>query len=81
VAWGAIWDYGKTWQKRWDTRTAKTSVPFWQLPWLMGTDSMESVLLHVEAWSLEGVLQNLKQPFLIVHGEEDCFVPIEDARK
>jgi dipeptidyl aminopeptidase/acylaminoacyl peptidase len=82
VAWGAIWDYGKTWQKRWDMTTKKTSVPFWQLPWVMGTNSMEAALVRVRAWSLEGaVLGNLKQPFLIVHGEEDGLVPMEDARK
>jgi dipeptidyl aminopeptidase/acylaminoacyl peptidase len=81
VAWGAIWDYGKTWRDRWDTRTAKTSVPFWQLPWVMGTDSMESALVRVRAWSLGDVLQNLKQPFLIVHGEDDGLVPMEDAKK
>jgi alpha-beta hydrolase superfamily lysophospholipase len=81
VAWGAIWDYGATWQKRWDTRTVKTSVPFWQLPWVMGTGSMEAALKRVQSFSLEGVLVNLKAPFLIVHGEEDSAVPLEDAHK
>jgi dienelactone hydrolase len=28
VAWGAVWDYGATWQHRWET----TLTPFWQLP-------------------------------------------------
>ena len=81
VAWGAIWDYGKTWQRRWETRTEKTSVPFWQLPWVMGTETMEEALVKVRAWSLKGVLGTLTQPFLIVHGEEDGLVPMEDARK
>jgi dipeptidyl aminopeptidase/acylaminoacyl peptidase len=81
VAWGAIWDYGATWQKRWETRSLKTSVPFWQLPWVMGTESMEAALMRVRSWSLEGVLVNLKVPFLIVHGEEDSAVPLEDAQK
>jgi pimeloyl-ACP methyl ester carboxylesterase len=81
VAWGAIWDYGATWQQRWEKRTTKTSVPFWQLPWVMGVGSMEEALERVRAWSLEGVLGNLTQPFLIVHGEQDGLVPMEDARK
>ena len=81
VAWGAIWDYGETWRRRWDTQTKKTSVPFWQLPWVMGTDSMETALERVRAWSLQGVLENLKQPFLIVHGEKDGLVPLEDAQR
>ena len=81
VAWGSIWDYGATWQRRWDTRTTRTSVPFWQLPWVMGTDMMEAALERVQAFSLDGVLGNLKQPFLIVHGEEDGLIPMEDARR
>lgn len=81
VAWGAIWDYGATWQRRWETRSKKTSVPFWQLSWVMGTDSMEAALDRVKAWTLEGVLQNLEQPFLIVHGENDGAVPLEDAQR
>lgn len=81
VAWGAIWDYGATWQRRWETRSKKTSVPFWQLPWVMGTESMEAALDRVKAWTLEGVLQNLEQPFLIVHGENGGAVPLEDAQR
>ncbi|KIM94142.1 hypothetical protein OIDMADRAFT_35189 [Oidiodendron maius Zn] len=81
VAWGAIWDYGVTWRRRWDTRTKRTSVPFWQLPWVMGTNSMDAALEPVRAWSLDGVLWHLSQPFLIVHGEEDGLVPLKDARR
>jgi Esterase FrsA-like len=31
AAWGAVWDYGVTWQQGWDTRTNLTPTPFWQL--------------------------------------------------
>ncbi|KAH8557082.1 dipeptidyl aminopeptidase/acylaminoacyl-peptidase [Umbelopsis sp. PMI_123] len=81
VAWGAIWDYGATWQRRWKTLTKKTSVPFWQLPWVMDTDTMEEALDRVRPFSLAGVLSNLKQPFLVVHGDKDAMIPIEDAQK
>jgi dipeptidyl aminopeptidase/acylaminoacyl peptidase len=81
VAWGGIWDYGATWQKRWETASRTTSVPFWQLPWVMGTDSMESALKRVQAWSLVDVLGHLKQPLLIVHGEADGAVPLADAKQ
>jgi dienelactone hydrolase len=81
VAWGAIWDYGTTWQKRWDTSSKMTSVPFWQLPWVMGTKTMEEALTRVEAFSLVGVLEHLHQPLLIVHGEHDSAVSVEDAKK
>jgi pimeloyl-ACP methyl ester carboxylesterase len=81
VAWGAIWDYGAAWQRRWETLTKKTSVPFWQLPWVMCTDTMEEALDRVRPFSLAGVLSNLKQPFLVVHGDKDAMIPIEDGQK
>ncbi|OBT41179.1 hypothetical protein VE00_08116 [Pseudogymnoascus sp. WSF 3629] len=80
VAWGAMWDYGATWQKRWDTSSKMTSVPFWQLPWVMGTKTMEEALTRAKAFSLVGILQHLKQPLLIIHGEHDSAVSVEDAK-
>jgi len=81
VAWGAIWDYGAIWQRRWEERSKSVSVPFFQLPWVMGTSTMDEALERVKQWTLADVLPKLKQPFLIVHGAEDKAIPIEDARK
>lgn len=81
VAWGAMWDYGATWQQRWDTKSKTTSVPFWQLPWVMGTDTMEEALARVKQWTLVDAMPHLTQPLLIVHGEHDGAIPVEDAQK
>jgi pimeloyl-ACP methyl ester carboxylesterase len=81
VAWGAIWDYGAVWQKRWAARSKGISVPFFQLPWVMGTKTMEEALERVKQWTLAEVLPRLKQPFLILHGENDLAIPLDDARK
>jgi pimeloyl-ACP methyl ester carboxylesterase len=81
AAWGAIWDYGAMWRRRWEKRSRLTSVPAWQLPWVMGTQSMEEALERAESFKLSGVLQNLRQPFLIVHGAKDAGVPLDDAYK
>jgi len=81
VAWGGIWDYGAIWQRRWKDRSKSVSVPFFQLPWVMGTPTMEAALERVKQWTLADVLPKLKQPFLIVHGAEDSAIPLEDARK
>ena len=81
VAWGAMWDYGATWRQRWETRSTTTSVPFWQLPWVMGTDTMEEALERVKQWTLVDAMAHLTQPLLIVHGEHDSAVSVEDARK
>jgi esterase/lipase len=42
---------------------------------------MEAALERVKHWTLADVLPKLKQPFLIVHEEEDKAIPIEDAHK
>lgn len=81
AAWGAIWDWGKTWEHRWGTRSPNVSVPWFQLPWVMGTDTMEEALERVKQWTMVDVLPDLTQPFLIVHGEHDRQIPIEDAHK
>jgi pimeloyl-ACP methyl ester carboxylesterase len=79
AAWGAIWDWGETWQDRWARMSKTVSVPHWQLPWVMGTDTMEEALERVKQWSLVGVLDQLTQPFLILHGEHDQQIPLRDA--
>jgi dipeptidyl aminopeptidase/acylaminoacyl peptidase len=81
VAWGGMWDYGATWQKRWETGSKTISVPFWQLPWVMGTDTMEAALHRVQQWTLVEAMPQLTQPLLIVHGEHDGAIPVEDAQK
>ena len=80
AAWGGIWDWGKTWEKRWGTRSKTVSVPWFQLPWVMGTETMEEGLERVKQWTLVDVLPRLTQPLLIVHGENDRQVVVEDAR-
>jgi dipeptidyl aminopeptidase/acylaminoacyl peptidase len=81
AAWGGIWDWGKTWEKRWATRSKTVSVPWFQLPWVMGTETMEQGLERVKQWTLVDVLPKMTVPFLMLHGENDRQVAIEDARK
>jgi dienelactone hydrolase len=81
VAWGAIYDYGAIWQKRWASASKHLSVPFFQLPWVMGTNTMEEALERVKSFTLADVLPKLKQPILIMHGEHDISSPPEEAHK
>lgn len=81
VAWGGIWDWGATWEKRWATRSPTVSVPWFQLPWVMGTATMEEGLERVRQWTLADVLPRLEVPLLILHGENDRQVPVADARR
>lgn len=81
VAWGGNLDYGELWERRWQARSDAVSVPFFQLPWVTGTDSMEQALARIHAWNLTPVLPDLKAPFLLLHGENDRQVSVEDARR
>jgi dienelactone hydrolase len=81
AAWGGVWDYGAVWQHRWDTRSTHTPVPFWQLPWVMGTETMEQALERVKQWTLADAIPHLTQPLLIVHGAEDKGIPLSDAQQ
>jgi len=81
VAWGAIYDYGAIWQKRYASKSKNVPVGFFQLPWVMGTKSMEEALERVKQFTLVETLPKLTQPILIMHGEHDLGVPLEDARK
>jgi dienelactone hydrolase len=80
AAWCGVWDYGRRWQQRWETRSATTFTPFWQLPWVMGTDTMQAALERVKQWTLAGVMPHLTQPLLIVHGEHDTGFPVSEAQ-
>jgi dienelactone hydrolase len=79
AAWCGVWDYGRRWQERWQTRSKTTFTPFWQLPWVMGTDTMAAALERVKQWTLAGVLPQLTQPLLIVHAEYDTGFPVSEA--
>jgi fermentation-respiration switch protein FrsA (DUF1100 family) len=46
----------------------------------MGTDTMQQALNRVKQWTLADALPHLTQPLLIVHGEHDQAVPLQDAR-
>jgi hypothetical protein len=75
AAWGAIWDYGLRWQQRWETSSQTTLTPFWQLPWVMDTDTIQAALERVKQWTLVDVMPHLTQPLLIVHGGHDRAMP------
>jgi pimeloyl-ACP methyl ester carboxylesterase len=81
AAWGGIWDYGALWKRRWETQTKNVSVGLFQLQWVMGATSTEEALERVQQFKLDGVMQRLTQPLLMLHGAHDLAIPVEDARK
>ena len=82
VAWGAIWDYHATWKKRlaaWGT--SLHAVPDHHILWIMDAKTAEEALEKLEGFRLDGVVQKMRCPFLLVHGAEDKQIPMRDARK
>ena len=82
VAWGAIWDYYATWERRIKAlKEASLPVPADHLLWVTGTATFEDALEKLEGFRLDGIAQKVTCPFLLTHGTEDAQVPMADARK
>jgi dienelactone hydrolase len=79
VAWTAIWDWGASWDQRLASGSDSVPVPPFQLPWVMGTDTLEEAVERARAWNLIDVWPLVHQPLLIVHGENDRQIPAADA--
>jgi dienelactone hydrolase len=81
IAWGAIWDYHATWKKRIDAGfQASMSVPGHHIMWILGAASLEQALQKLEPFRLDGVVQRMRCPFLVVHGEDDEQIALKDAQ-
>jgi dipeptidyl aminopeptidase/acylaminoacyl peptidase len=85
IAWGAQWDYRKIWADRFE-RIARADTPSlsvaWQhIAWVLNASSQEDVLKRLEPFNLDGVVQKIKCPFLMLHGEGDEQIPLPEARK
>ena len=81
VAWGAIWDYHATWKGRFDAEgRAAQGVPTEYIHWVLNTKSQEEALEKLQKFRLDGVVQQMRCPFLLTHGEDDRQVPLRDAK-
>ncbi|HZN22987.1 MAG TPA: alpha/beta hydrolase [Burkholderiales bacterium] len=81
VAWGAIWDYYATWQRRIaKLKEAALPVPADHLLWASGSETFEDALKKLEGFRLQGVAEKVRCPFLLMHGSEDAQVSMQDAQ-
>ena len=85
VAWGAQWDYEATWQGRFD-RIAKSgnpslSVPWQHLLWVFDVATKEEAMERLKGFKLDGIVQKMRCPFLMVHGEGDEQIPLAVAQQ
>jgi dienelactone hydrolase len=85
VAWGAQWDYHAVWAKRLEQlatgKVLSLSVPPEHLQWVLGVTSNEAALEKLEGFRLDGIVQKMRCPFLLLHGEGDEQIPLALAQK
>jgi dienelactone hydrolase len=85
VAWGAQWDYHEVWARRLEQLASgavlSLSVPPEHLQWVFGVASNEAALKVLEGFRLDGIVQKMKCPFLLVHGGGDEQIPLATAQK
>src|SRR5256885_4480884 len=81
IAWGAIWDYHAVWQRRIEAQfKASLSVPGHHIMWILGAATLEDALKRLEPFKLDGIVQNMRCPVLVVHGEDDEPNPLNGAQ-
>ncbi|SFQ69763.1 Alpha/beta hydrolase of unknown function [Amycolatopsis arida] len=80
VAWGANHDWGAV-QKRRLEREGENPVPhYWDhVLWVWGQPDIDTFIEKVEDVHLDGVVDEITVPFLVVHGENDRQIPLEYA--
>jgi dienelactone hydrolase len=85
IAWGGQWDYHAVWKERLDRiaqgATLSLSVASDHLFWILGVKTREEALARLEGFRLDGVVQKIRCPFLLVHGEGDEQIPLATAQK
>ncbi|HEY1360992.1 MAG TPA: prolyl oligopeptidase family serine peptidase [Xanthobacteraceae bacterium] len=85
VAWGAQWDYHAIWARRLDElasgKVLSLSVPPEHLQWVLGVSSNEQALAKLEGFRLDGIVQKMRCPFLLLHGAGDEQIPLALAEK
>jgi dipeptidyl aminopeptidase/acylaminoacyl peptidase len=84
IAWGAQWKYRKIWADRYEriarADTPALSVATQHIMWVLNAKSKEEVLKKLEAFDLDGAVQKITCPFLLLHGEGDEQVPMSEAQ-
>jgi dienelactone hydrolase len=85
VAWGAQWDYHAIWAKRLDElasgKVLSLSVPPEHLQWVLGVSSQAEALKKLEGFRLDGIVQKMTCPFLLLHGAGDEQIPLSLSEK
>jgi dienelactone hydrolase len=82
VAWGANHDWREV-QKRRLEKEGDLPVPhYWaHVCWVWGAKDIEDFMRIAEDVHLDGVVEKIKVPFLVTHGERDSQIPLKWAHR
>ena len=82
VVWGANHNWGEM-QKRRLQHEGENPVPhYWEhVRWVWGAKDMDEFMEIAQNVHLNGVLENIRVPFLVTHGEADKQIPLEYAHQ
>ena len=82
VAWGANHDWRDV-QKRRLEKEGDFPVPhYWaHVRWVWGAKDMDEFMRIAENVHLDGVLERIRVPFLVTHGEKDSQIPLKWAHR
>lgn len=82
AVWGANHDWREVQQARL-RREGENPVPhYWKhVQWVFGARDMDEFLAKAEHMHLDGVLEHIRVPFLVTHGENDRQIPLHYAHR
>ncbi|MBS1861401.1 MAG: prolyl oligopeptidase family serine peptidase [Actinobacteria bacterium] len=76
VIWGACYDYSEVWEKRPDDHPLADHMTS-----LFGTETIGEAREVMKTFSLRGILDQVRCPTLVIHGEDDRSVPVSHAQR
>lgn len=82
VAWGANHNWGAVQRRRRDREGERPVPHYWDhVLWVWGHDDLDTFLSFADDVHLDGVVEKITAPFLVVHGQNDRQIPLEDAHR
>jgi len=82
VVWGANHDWRDVQKKRLEKEGSFPVPHYWDhVRWVWGGDSTEEFMKIAENVHLDGILDRIKVPFLVTHGEKDSQIPVKWAHR
>jgi len=82
VAWGANHDWRDVQKKRLAKEGSFPVPHYWaHVQWVWGAKDMDDFMRIVENVHLDGVVERIKVPFLVTHGEKDSQIPLHWAQR